>query len=108
YYLRDNETDSAEYTGVNKVACGKMLILMDSSKVKAIKFYVQPEGKMYPMLQFPESEKYLSGLDWRIQLVPKKEKFLERSRVLAPPAVTKPVKLSKPAKKATKKTVKKK
>ncbi len=108
YYLRDNETDSAEYTGVNKVACGKMLIIMDSSKVKAIKFYVQPEGKMYPMLQFPESEKYLTGLDWRVQLVPKKEKFLERALVLTPPAITKPVKPSKSAKKATKKSVKKK
>jgi lipopolysaccharide export system protein LptA len=80
YYLRDNETDSAEYTGVNKVACGKMLILLDSSKVKAIKFYTQPEGKMYPLNQFPDSERYLKGLIWRDQEMPKVEEFKDRMK----------------------------
>jgi lipopolysaccharide export system protein LptA len=107
YYLRDNETDSAEYTGVNKVACGRMLIVMDSSKVKAIKFYVQPEGKMYPLLQFPESEKYLSGLEWRVHLIPKKEGFLERAVLVSAPISVKPTKASKPVKKPAKKKPKK-
>ncbi len=106
YYLRDNETDTAEYTGVNKVACGRMLIYLDSSKVKGIKFYNQPEGKMYPMNQFPEGEKYLSGLDWKIQLIPKKEEFIIRSEpVIAKPSEVVPIK--KPTKKSSKKTSKK-
>jgi lipopolysaccharide export system protein LptA len=45
YYIRDNDTDTAEYSGVNKEACKKMLIFMDSSKVSHIKFYGQPKGK---------------------------------------------------------------
>ena len=28
YYIRDNDTDTAEYSGVNKEACKKMLIFM--------------------------------------------------------------------------------
>lgn len=101
YYLRDNETDSAQYTGVNKVACGRMLILLDSSKVKAIKFYTQPEGKMYPLNQFPDSEKHLVGLKWRIEDLPLKEAFTERMKKIVPvpvkaPEKPKPVKAKKP------------
>lgn len=103
YYLRDNETDSAEYTGVNKVACGRMLIQMDTSKVKAIKFYTQPEGKMYPMSQFPESEKLLTGMDWRLTLKPIKEQFSERMLVKVPVVIKTTEKTVKPVKKATKK-----
>ena len=80
-----------------------MLILMDSSKVKAIKFYVQPEGKMYPLSKFPESEKYLSGLEWRVHLIPKKERFLERAVLVSAPIAAKPAKVIKPAKKSAKK-----
>lgn len=90
YYLRDNETDSAEYTGVNKVACGKMNIELDSSKVKSIRFYTQPEGKMYPLNQFPESEKYLSGLVWRSNEIPGKDEFLERTKPRESPPIPVP------------------
>ncbi len=81
YYIRDNETDSAEYTGVNKVTCGKMLIGFDSSKVKSIRFYSAPEGKMYPVSQFPEAEKHLPGLVWKIDEKPVLQSFLERQKV---------------------------
>lgn len=104
YYLRDNETDSAEYTGINKVSCGKMLILMDSSKVSGIKFYNSPEGKMYPMDKFPDTEKYLPGLDWKIKEKPNEEQFLERTKRKEikydpNPVPQKPVKDSKKIKK---------
>lgn len=106
YYLRDNETDSAQYTGVNKVACGRMFIELDSSKVKSIKFYTQPEGKMYPVLEFPESEKYLPGMTWRMDLIPELSIFLERMvRVVPEPILDKPEPVStkkKPAKKRKK------
>jgi len=90
YYLRDNETDSAEYTGVNNVACTKMLISLDSSKVRGIRFYGQPEGKIYPVNQFPDAEKFLDGLDWKLEQKPVLESFIERTkrkeRILVPQA----------------------
>lgn len=70
YYIRDNETDSAMYTGINKVACRNMMIVLDSSKVNSIMFYSKPEGKMYPVNEFPENEKQLEGLEWRPHLRP--------------------------------------
>lgn len=87
YYIRDNETDSAEYTGVNRVACGKMQIGFDSSKVNSIRFYNEPEGKMYPVKEFPESEKFLSGFKWKINEQTLLEDFLKRKQAkLNPPA----------------------
>jgi lipopolysaccharide export system protein LptA len=88
YYIRNNETDSAEYTGVNKERCNKLLILMDSGKVSGIRHYGQPEGKIYPMREFPEGEKYLAELEWKINEKPVLESFLERKKqriVLLPP-----------------------
>lgn len=107
YYLRDNETDSAEYTGVNKVSCGRMIIEFDSSKVRGIRFYMQPDGKMYPMNQFPETEKFLTGLDWKPGEKPIKDSFLMRTlRVIPIPVKAPDVKLkgkAKPAKPANRK-----
>ena len=106
YYLRDNETDSAQYTGVNKVACAKMLIGFDSSKVIGIKFYGNPEGKMYPIKDFVETEKFLSGLDWQIENKPKVIEFLERQKRKEIPRILKPTKvkvLTKPKAKKPKK-----
>lgn len=102
YYLRDNETDSAEYTGVNKVACAKMFIVFDSSKVKAIRFYKQPEGKIYPVKEFPDNEKYLSGLDWKIEQKPKIEEFLERKKPKVKKVVIVPETTNEPKKKKSK------
>ena len=80
YYMRNNETDSAEYTGVNKVVCGKMKINFDSAKVDDICFYSKPESKMYPVNQFPESEKHLKGLNWQVSNKPVIAQFLERKK----------------------------
>jgi lipopolysaccharide export system protein LptA len=95
YYIRNNETDSAEYTGVNKERCNKLLILMDSNKVSGIRHYGQPEGKIYPMREFPEGEKYLAELDWKIEEKPVLKSFLERKKERVLPSV--PVKDIKPA-----------
>lgn len=79
YYIRDNETDSAMYTGINKVACRNMLITLDSQKVHSIRFYSKPEGKMYPVNDFPEGEKLLEGLDWRPEFRPVYSQFSIRT-----------------------------
>ncbi len=102
YYLRNNETDSAEYTGVNKVACGKMKINFDSSKVQDIRFYGTPESKMYPVNQFPIEEQLLKGLKWQVANKPANFQFLERKKrkLLIAPTVVLPSK--KPSKKLKK------
>lgn len=110
YYLRNNESDTAEYTGVNKVKCGRMQIDFDSSKVSGIRFYTQPEGKMYPVLQFPDAERYLTGLDWKVGNQPKREQFDYRTYRVEPvrAEVTETkseTKVSKPTRRKKKKTI---
>ena len=107
YYIRNNESDTAEYTGVNKERCGRLLILLDSNKVSGIRHYGQPEGKIYPLREFPESEKYLTELDWKIEEKPRLESFLERKKprviVTSAPVKSAPGKKSKTSRKARKK-----
>jgi lipopolysaccharide export system protein LptA len=102
YYIRNNETDTAEYTGVNKVSCGKMKIGFDTSKVNSIRFYAEPDGKMYPVKDFPETEKFLSGLKWRTNLQPLIEDFLKRKEKRPAPR-KEPTKVLPQLKKAKKK-----
>ena len=106
YYIRNNETDTAEYTGINRVMGQSMRITLDSNKVSGIKFYQQVEGKMYPIAQMPESEKVLPGLKWQIQMQPAKASFVSRSLRQAPVIKTE-VKATSPkatSKKRTKST----
>jgi lipopolysaccharide export system protein LptA len=106
YYLRDNETDSAEYSGVNRVACDRMMIQLDSSKVKGIKFFTQVEGKMYPIPDFPESERKLGGFVWLIDLKMPKEAFLKRANIKLPKPKEKELPTPKAIKENKKKTAK--
>jgi len=108
YYIRDNDTDTAEYSGVNKETCKKMLIFMDSSKVSHIKFYGQPTGKIYPMNAFPESEKYLEKLNWRTQEKPQMSMFLKRKEKLVPVRAVKVTEEKKNKSKSKKQTTVKK
>jgi hypothetical protein len=55
-----------------------MNIGFDSSKVKSIKFYSEPDGKMYPVKDFPEEEKFLAGLKWQSKEQPLVEDFIKR------------------------------
>lgn len=104
YYLRNNETDTAEYTGVNKVACAKMAIYFDSSKVDNIRFYGNPESKMYPINQFPIEEKLLRGLNWQVDKKPVIAQFLERKKHKKAVAPSKSIPTKKVNKKPKKKT----
>lgn len=80
YYVREDESDTAAYTGVNRIASGAITIFMDSSGIHNIRFYPQPEpeGVLYPPKEIPESEKVLDGFHWQIQLKPKDEDFYKR------------------------------
>lgn len=70
--------DSTNYSGVNDIVCGKMIIYMDSTrKVSSITFLKTPKATFYPLEKFPSSKSKLPGYEWRSGLRPKK-KQLER------------------------------
>ncbi len=102
YYIANNDTDTAEFSGVNKEACEKMRIILDSNRVSNIRFYGKPVGKIYPISEFPETEKYLDGLEWKAALKPKLETFLIRKK-----EIKKSFKPTKPKIDNTKKKIKK-
>jgi lipopolysaccharide export system protein LptA len=73
YYAME---DSATYSGVNDVICGKMSIYIDSlTEVRTITFYNQPKATFYPLEKFPSSKSRLEGLEWRTMHRPKKGDF---------------------------------
>jgi len=82
YYIADNDSDTAQYSGVNKESCNKMMIQLDSGKVGKIRFYGKPIGKIYPITDFPEGEKYLEGLVWQAAKKPKLESFMLRKQLI--------------------------
>ncbi|MFY0644497.1 MAG: hypothetical protein JXR19_08525 [Bacteroidia bacterium] len=73
YYALD---DSSNYSGVNDILCGEMVIYMDSSrKVDKIHFLSQPKASFYPMEKFPSSKSRLNGFNWNSGARPHKTEF---------------------------------
>ncbi len=62
YYAKE---DDGTYSGVNSITCSEMLIFTAEGKVSNIIFFTQPEGSFYPIEQFPEDERILSGFQWK-------------------------------------------
>jgi lipopolysaccharide export system protein LptA len=70
--------DSTQYSGVNDIICGNMLIRIDSTnRVRTISFYLQPVAAFYPLEQFPENKSRLETFEWKALLKPKKQEFLK-------------------------------
>jgi hypothetical protein len=67
--------DSTQYSGVNEVFCGNMVISLDSNRVRSIKFVVQPKAIFYPLEKFPETKSKVPGFIWMNTLKPKKIDF---------------------------------
>ncbi len=63
--------DEGEIVAVNIANCSNLKILLDSSKVKTITFYVSPTGGMYPLGQAPKNKLILKGFDWQEAIRPK-------------------------------------
>lgn len=78
YYSRENDTGA--YSGVNKIECGEIKINLDSAGISDIRFFPKPEpdGILYPPLDFPTEQKKLPGLNWQSHLMPEEEEFFER------------------------------
>jgi lipopolysaccharide export system protein LptA len=64
--------DSTQYSGVNDVVCGKMVIYIDSTnQVQTITFLDHPKATFYPLERFPTSKSRLPGFDWKASIRPK-------------------------------------
>ena len=73
YYALD---DSSNYSGVNDILCGEMMIYMDSlRKVDNIHFLKQPKASFYPLEKFPSSKSRLNGFNWNSGARPSKSEF---------------------------------
>ena len=58
--------DSTQYSGVNDVVCGKMVIYIDSTnQVRTITFLDHPKAIFYPLEKFPPAKSRLPGFDWK-------------------------------------------
>jgi len=68
--------DSAKYSGVNDVVCGKMTIHIDTnSRVRSIVFKQMPKATFHPLEKFPTSNAKLPGFKWHVMMRPKKIDF---------------------------------
>ena len=67
--------DSTQYSGVNEVFCGNMIINLDSNRVRSIKFMAQPKAIFYPLEKFPETKSKVPGFNWMNALKPQKIDF---------------------------------
>lgn len=75
YYARE---DSTQYSGVNDVVCGKMVINIDTSnRIRTIVFKNKPKATFYPLEKFPASKSRLEDFKWNALLRPKKSTFLK-------------------------------
>lgn len=72
YYAKE---DSSNYTGVNYIECARMVIDVDSNKVKKVTFLVTPKGTFYPVDKFPEEQKKLRGFNWIPERRPMRKDF---------------------------------
>ena len=69
YYAKE---DSTQYSGVNDVVCGKMIIYIDTTnQVRTISFLDQPKATFYPLESFPSSKSRLPGFVWKASIRPK-------------------------------------
>lgn len=68
--------DSTQYSGVNAVVCGRMVINIDTNtRVRTINFQNKPKATFDPLEKFPETKSRLEGFRWYIELRPRKSYF---------------------------------
>lgn len=76
YHVFD-EQDS--YIGINRVACGSMVLYFDSAgRVSRIFFIQQPEAVLFPPAQLPEEQRQLRHFVWKEAWQPKSREELFR------------------------------
>ena len=74
YYARE---DSTQYSGVNDVLCGRMVIHIDTTnRISTIVFKNKPKATFYPLDKFLGDKSRLPGFKWKDKMRPKKFSFL--------------------------------
>ncbi|MCS6917594.1 MAG: OstA-like protein [Chitinophagales bacterium] len=69
YHVYD---DARQYIGINRVACGSMVMHFDSSsRVAQIFFLQEPEATLFPPAQMPAEERRLRRFDWKADRQPR-------------------------------------
>lgn len=81
YYSRE---DDGKMIGVNETKCSNMTILIDSSKIKTIKFYDKPDAQLTPSDDMEPLGTRLRGFIWRSDERPKSVEDLMTPEVEAP------------------------
>jgi len=70
YYAKEDDKPQ-QYSGVNDIVCGNMLIRFDSAqKVENIVFYAKPEATFYPLEIFPDDKSKVPGFAWHLEKRP--------------------------------------
>lgn len=71
--------DSTNYSGVNDIVCGNMVIYTDTSgQIGSITFLNTPKATFYPLESFPEDKSKLQGFNWLGTIRPKRTDFASK------------------------------
>jgi hypothetical protein len=65
------EEDSTKYLGVNSAKCENIQIQLDSSKVKKITFFAQPQAQLIPLNKALQENPRVKGFTWFDAIRPK-------------------------------------
>lgn len=68
YYLQEEDSS---LIGINTSVTNEMRIFLDKNKIKQIRFYDVPDGKVYPDEKFEEKNRKLQDFRWLIAYRPK-------------------------------------
>lgn len=71
YFMRENDSINSVFD----ISCSNIRFQFKNQKINSVYFYVQPEGKIYPLELFPADKEKLPGFVWDIQNKPKPTDF---------------------------------
>ena len=78
------EDDDGAYIGINKALSSRMMIYLDSSKIKDIMFYIKPEATLFTLEELVGEERKLRGLRWLGEIRPMKKDDIFIWKSIAP------------------------
>ncbi|MBR6333265.1 MAG: hypothetical protein IKR77_02585 [Bacteroidales bacterium] len=73
YYVQEEDSS---LIGINTSITNQMRILLEDNKIKQIRFYDQPDGKIYPDQQFEDKNRRLADFRWLVKYRPLKKEDL--------------------------------
>lgn len=71
YYLRENDSINSVFD----VTCKDIRFNFENGKISKVYFFVEPEGQIYPLDQFPADKSKLKGFVWDIENRPNRSYF---------------------------------